>query len=216
MSKQGTGQAVRQAKQGRRRDRREEQRRREEERLRAAKRQRSVLGGIVAAIVLVTVGIFFIYRSVNSDGQASANGLYPGVDNVTCDQGEQTAYHIHAHLSIYINGAAVQVPQGIGIAPDGSCFYWLHTHDTSGIIHIEAPGQQHFTLGNFFDVWSQRFSQLPYPLQLDNTSAWQVYVDGKPYTGNFRQIPLQAHELVTLAYNSPHVTPDTIYNWGDL
>lgn len=31
-------------------------------------------------------------------------------------------------------------------------FYWLHTHDESGVIHIESPLRRAFTLGNVFDL----------------------------------------------------------------
>ena len=44
----------------------------------------------------------------------------------------------------------------------------------------------------------------------------QAYVDGKPYKGDFHKIPLKAHTLITLAYNSPNVKPDTTYNWNGL
>ena len=34
----------------------------------------------------------------------------------------------------------------------------VHTHDTTGVIHIEARAVQTFVLGQFFDVWGVRFS----------------------------------------------------------
>jgi hypothetical protein len=75
---------------------------------------------------------------------------------------EQAVFHIHAHLSFFLDGQAVAIPQGIGIAPDSSCFYWLHMHDASGVIHIEAPANRTFTFGNFLDIWgssSRSFEQ---------------------------------------------------------
>ena len=104
----------------------------------------------------------------------------------------------------------------LGIASDQSCLYWLHTHDTSGVIHVEAPNQQVFTLGTFFKEWSQVFPQQQYPVQLSSSDGWKVYVNGKPYTGDFHKIELSAHTLITMAYQSPNVVPDTVYNWGDL
>ncbi len=206
------------SKNQRRQERREEKQRLEQERQRAARRRRITLVGIIigAALVFTVLLYFFLGRSQSAQGQTVVNPLYPAVDTISCDQLEQTAFHIHAHLSIYVNGKQVSVPAGIGIASDNTCFYWLHTHTSDGVIHIEAPSGRSFTLGNFLDIWGNRFTQLGYPGQLDQSAGWQVYVDGKPVAGDFRSIPLQAHTLITLAYESPGVKPDTVFNWGNL
>jgi len=47
-------------------------------------------------------------------------------------------------------------------------------------------------------------------------SGWQVYVNGQLYKGSFRNIPMDDHTLVTMAYNSPSVKPETVYNWNGL
>ena len=171
--------------------------------------------GVGIIIIAAIVGVV-IYNQNRPQAETIVNPSYPPVDNIYCDSLEQTAYHIHAHLSIYINGKLSPIPQNMGIASDGSCYYWLHTHDTTGIIHIESPTQKDYTLGNFFDEWSANFSSLGYPSQLALTTGWQIWVDGKPYTGDFHNIPLTAHKLITMAYNSPGVKPDTTYAWNGL
>jgi hypothetical protein len=224
MSKQITR---RPTKQVRRQERREEQLRREAERLRAARNRKIVLGSIIAAIVIIVAASVFYYVYNQNQGQNQnqtetvVNPSYPPVDNIYCDQLEQSAYHVHAHLTIYIDGKVVPVAQGVGIATTQqgqsvSCYYWLHTHDSTGVVHIESPAGRSFTLGNFFDIWGGQFQQLGYPSQLDLSSGWQAYVNGKPYNGDFHKIPLGAHTLITLAYNSPNVKPDTTYNWNGL
>ena len=210
--------------------RQEEKRRRDEERKRAALRKRIMLVSVaaVAVVVLATVLIYFIAGNAHS-GKAqnnptpsipsSANLAYPVIGGVPCDTtGHDNDYHIHAHVSIYIDGKQVQIPSQVGIPTDGTCLYWLHTHDTSGVIHIEAPAGRNFTLGTFFDIWGQQFTSLQYPPELDQPGGggWQIWVNGKPYSGDFHNIPMQAHLLITLSYNTSGVTPDTIYNWGDL
>ncbi len=163
--------------------------------------------GLVACFGL---GLIFLLQ-LHSPG-----ALNPApVNQISCDRGEQLAFHIHAHLSIFLNGQAVTVPSAIGIA-SGGCLYWLHTHTPDGIIHMEAPHAQSFVLGDFLNIWKQQFSQFNYPAVLDRTTGWQTFVDGKAVTGNFREIPLKAHILITLAYHSPGVQPDRFYNWGDL
>jgi hypothetical protein len=214
-------------RQAQRRERREE-RRREEVRLRAAKKRLIVWIGVIVGIVVVVITAIVISRlggnvlatgpASNAKNQAIAsdNPAYPVVDNIACQTHEQLAYHIHAHLSIYVDGQSVSLPAGIGIASDKSCIYWLHTHDSNGIIHIESPNANTYSLGTFFKVWYDHFAQLGYPSQLNTTDGWQVYVDGKPYNGDFHNMRLEAHKLITLAYNSPNITPDTTYSWGEL
>jgi hypothetical protein len=219
-------------KQDRRRERREEQLRQAAAQRRATRLRGIVIGVVVVAAVLTFASfLYFTHGSTTSTTATQAaptapssastpadtnaqQSLNPAVDNVQCNASEQLTYHVHAHLSIYINGKAVPVSQYIGIT--NACFYWLHTHDASGVIHIEAPQQMTFTLGNFLHLWKQQFGQLQYPTQLDSTSGWQAYVDGKPYTGDFNAIALNPHALITLAYHSPGVKPDTIYSWNGL
>jgi len=75
---------------------------------------------------------------------------------VPCGPAERLERHAHAHLTIVIRGQLRPVPANIGITATQIC--WLHTHDTSGIIHIEAGDDRTFTLGDFFDVWRQSLS----------------------------------------------------------
>ena len=207
MSKQNTRQPTRQER------RREEQRKREAERQRAARTKRITTIGVVAVVALAVVGLI-IFAVIQS--QAPANAAYPPIDKVSCLSTEQSGTHIHAHVSIYMNGTSTPIPANVGIAPDSSCLYWLHTHDSTGVIHIEAPSGSSSTFGNFLDIWEQKFQQVGYPSQLSTSTGWQVYLDGKPFTGDFHAIPLQAHTLITLAYNSPGVKPDTSFPWNGL
>jgi hypothetical protein len=220
MSKQLSGQRppVRQAQ---RRERREEMRRRDQVQV-AAKRKRDVMIAVgIACVVLVgavvgTIALFGGLSPSTNDGVSTTGSsqLAPPIGNVQCNVNEQLAFHIHAHLSMYIDGQNVPLPAQIGIT--NTCFYWLHTHDTSGIIHMESPIQTTFTLGTFLQLWRQQFSQLQYQNQLSSTDGWKIYIDGKPYNGDFNKIELKSHELITLAYNSPNINPDTIFNWGQL
>jgi len=210
MSKQSTRQRTRQER------RWEELQRREAERRRAVRTRRMTIVGIIAAVVLAVAGIAYL---VITQSHTPANPAYPAIDSIACDELEQSAFHIHAHVSVYINGQSVSIPANVGIAGDPSapsCFYWLHTHSTDGVIHIEAPNGVSPTLKNFLDIWGTKFPQLGYPDQLDFTNGWQAYVNGQPFAGDFHTIPLKAHTLITLAYDSPGVKPDTTFNWNGL
>src|SRR4051794_39395730 len=90
-------------------------------------------------IILLTLGVFlFISASgVSSMYNSNAFGQYPIIDGIKCDKAEHFNFHYHAHLDIFVNGFSYLVPAGIGIKPP-DCIYWLHTHDISGIIHVES------------------------------------------------------------------------------
>jgi len=143
------------------------------------------------------------------------------VDGITCQRSENVAYHIHAHLTIFVNGSAYQVPYGIGIGPPlggvrtpagafvetGSCFMWLHTHVADGIIHIESPKFATYTLGQFFAVWGQKLSRSQVGPKKGSVTA---FYDGKVWTGNPAAIPLTATAQIQLDVGSPTVAPEHI------
>lgn len=204
--------------------RQEERQRRLDEQRRAVRNKRIMRGSlVVVAVVLIAAVAFIIYKAQAknpaSQNQATptqqiVNSAYPPVDGIYCDALEGTAFHIHAHLTIYIDGKPVSIPQGIGIASDQSCLYWLHTHTGDGVIHIEAPKNISPTLGDFLDIWGQStFSQLGFKNQLASSVGWTVYVDGKKVTSDLSKLLLQSHQVITIAYNSPSITPDTSFNW---
>jgi hypothetical protein len=35
----------------------------------------------------------------------------------------------------------------------------MHTHDESGVIHIESAVARNYTLGEFFDIWGKTFNE---------------------------------------------------------
>ena len=146
------------------------------------------------------------------------------IDGISCQTSEQTVFHIHTHLTIFVNGQPRQVPAAIGIPgavaeqtkagpfiDSGTCFYWLHTHAADGIIHIESPVERTYTLGEFFDEWGQ-------PLGPEQAGPAKgkvtVIVNGKVFKGNPRDVPLGSHENLQLDVGTPRIAPQTI-NWSN-
>lgn len=182
---------------------------------------------MISVLLMVLVGGGLTSSSQPSSAQAGMkrpfheaiySRAYLPVDNVYCDHLEGMVMHLHAHVSLYINGQNVAIPQYVGIARNAKsgrviCYYWLHVHDHSGIIHIEPPVRQTFTLGQFLNEWQQRFAGLGFPEQLLLTKGWRMWTNGLPYHGTLESIPLTEHTLITLAYNSPNVRPDVVYAW---
>ena len=115
---------------------------------------------------------------------------------------EYTVEHFHAHLDITINGKAVEVPPDIGIDTIGGQLSELHTHDDSGVLHIEAPtSDRTYTLGQAFGAWRIRLDANGIGgLSNNTTGSLRAYVDGKRITGDPAAIKLAAHEEIALVY----------------
>jgi hypothetical protein len=143
------------------------------------------------------------------------------IDGITCQAGEQVLFHIHAHLTIFVRGAARQVPLGVGIAPPyqveatprgafvggAACFMWLHTHAADGIIHTESPVQRTYTLGDFFDLWGQPLNRRQVGPAHGHVTA---LFNGWVFTGSPRKIPLLAHAQIQLEVGPPILAPERI------
>ena len=129
---------------------------------------------------------------------ALATGQPVGPHHVGCNVNEMFNEHIHAQLAITVRGQNEPVPAGIGIVTilGGTpvCLYWLHTHDESGTIHVEAPGGS-FTLADFFAVWGEPLSRTQVG---DARGRVRAYVNGVPYKGAPQSIPLREGESIKL------------------
>jgi len=191
----------------RRRERVATRQRREVEARRQRLRTRLIWGGVgLGALGLI---VFAIWS--NLSGSASAG---PVIDGIQCNTNEQSVYHIHSHLAIYDAGQPLTLPQGIGIDQKDNCLYWLHTHDTSGVIHIESPSEKQYHLGNFLDIWGRA---------VDNTffvthaiapgHSVRAYVGKDLASGNPQDILLTPHKLITLEYGPPWAAPDTSFTF---
>jgi hypothetical protein len=127
---------------------------------------------------------------------------------------EQLDYHIHAHLDIYARGRHIIVPALVGIDVVDQFLTVLHTHDPTGVIHIESATSKPYVLGKFFGVWGVRLNTSCIGRYCNGPkAALRAYVGGKPYTGNPAAIVLRAHEEIVLAYGTkaqlPHPVPAT-------
>ena len=158
---------------------------------------------IILKSAIVAIVIIIVLSVTSIKFPPSANAAVP-IDNIKCESMEGSMFHIHAKLAIFINGQNYTLPALIGITDN--CFYWMHTHDETGIIHIEAPFQKTFTLGEFFDIWKQKLSNnqvLNYTA--DSNHPLNVYINGTkvPNGTDFRNIDIHAHDVIAIVYGKP-------------
>ena len=115
---------------------------------------------------------------------------------------EGQVVHIHQHLDIWVNGKKVPVPQSIGIQ-DGSYITSLHTHDTSGLIHVESPENRRFNLGEFFGIWGVRLDKSCISSLCDSTNGVKMWVNGQRYVGNPADLELKSHQEIAIVFGKP-------------
>lgn len=131
------------------------------------------------------------------------------VDGVGCARNEN--YHIHTLLTIYRDRARLAMPDMIGRS---GCTYELHTHDASGVIHIETDVPKKFMLSQYFSLWRQPYTGTNIA-GLSGPFRFYLIEDGKltRYVGDPMAIELKAYrEIVILSgKNPPPVLPK--YRW---
>ena len=145
---------------------------------------------------------------------------------------ESLVHHVHAHLDIFVNGKHVVVPAAVGIdiqnpkvktfpLPDGTtayggitlcgkpCISPLHTHDDTGILHTESPSPVPNRLGEFFVEWGVALTRTCVGTYC-HLARPHVWIDGKPFTGDPRTIPLTDHEEIAIVIGTaPKTIPKT-------
>lgn len=173
-------------------------------------------------------------------------------------------YHIHAFLGIYYNGQEIAMPDGLGMAaPDADgtyngpggpiynwtdytynpqnrqepgCFYKIHSHDASGVIHVESDNpnnlqrtQSMFTLGDLFALWGVTFDPKagtfgPFSGKITIYYSGNRSLGGpngthvtksnlyKLYTGSINQIHLYSHQVTWILIGSGNPTGSSLPN----
>lgn len=162
-----------------------------------------------------------------AEGDTASGGQGQPIDNTTCDTSMSDNYHIHAFIGVYNNGTLMALPAGVGMQNPqppangfvdvASCFYHLHTHDQSGIVHIEDPNPGNipisasmYTLKTLLDIWgitadANHFGPFQGPVRVftsgaisrANSNGNTVAADTLTYFGSDpRSIPMYAHEVI--------------------
>lgn len=109
---------------------------------------------VVIVVVVILLGVFlWVNRQVPPDIQKQTSREVA----LGCTTDMATAFHIHPELHIYVDGKEVMVPDDTGIK--NGCMNAIHTHKDRPVLHVEAPVQKDFTLGDFFAVWGKDFSR---------------------------------------------------------
>jgi hypothetical protein len=132
---------------------------------------------------------------------------------------EKLFFHVHAHLDVFVDGKAVPVAAGIGISDelgnaqeagkskcDRPCISPLHTHDDSGVLHVENDSDRQINLGQLFTEWGVRFSPDCVGAYCAPDKGPKVYVGGQQFTGDASTIVLKNFTEIALVIGTPPPT----------
>jgi hypothetical protein len=115
---------------------------------------------------------------------------------------EYLTVHYHAHLDIFVNGSPEPVASSIGRV-DQDYFSPLHTHATSGMIHIEAARDERFSLGMLFTEWGVRLTDNCVGGYCRPATPISAFVNGKADGEPLPTIVLMKGEEIALVIGSP-------------
>jgi hypothetical protein len=142
--------------------------------------------------------------------QPQSTADYVTAAGLPCSE-EMLQVHYHAHLDINVDGTAVVVPQYLGFVVQGNQIAGLaplHTHDNTGIIHIENSVPATFYLGQLFIEWGVKFTPTCLgPYCAGHGKALAVFVDGSRYTGDPTKLVFKAHQEIAIEYGDTGKLP---------
>jgi hypothetical protein len=125
------------------------------------------------------------------------------------------------HVEVFAANKVVLLPAGIGAEPPlgyssgrisrARCYGALLTIDPTGLVLMRRGAR--LPLSSLFESWGQ-------PLSSSRVASFQapggghvaVFVDGRPWPGDPRRVPLSAHAEIVLEVG-PHVPPHSSYEF---
>lgn len=149
----------------------------------------------VVAIIVVIIAAAGYYLATRPSGNSS------GSDNILSTNlysHSGVALHIHPNLEIEILGQKQTIPANIGIS--GSVMRVIHTHDSTGKLHVESPVPHTFVLKDFFTIWGRNFnSSCIFEYCTNETHSLQFFVNGQP-NSLYGDLPLKDLDNIKIVY----------------
>lgn len=170
-----------------------------------------IVAAILAIIIVVAYGVTILQPDfITIPTHTPDPSTFTAVPTITSST--PIPFHWHVHLDVFINGTPVIVPGDLGHVQDDAILYALHTHDPSGIIHLEYSQRFPFTLIQIFQVWgypnfstNQLFAYSGQP----NT----IYINGTaiPFDPNYA---LTCHAEIAIVYGTAPSSIPSSFNFG--
>ncbi|HEX7031513.1 MAG TPA: hypothetical protein VF172_00790 [Nitrososphaera sp.] len=151
------------------------------------------IGFVAIGIVSLVLIYMFVYQPLAANETAEGDREF----NLEEIHRVPLARHDHVMMSVLVNGRPAVIPEGVGMlsnlwhdhsldrfGPSG--ISPIHTHDTSGTIHIESTTPREYTVGEFLSV-----------MGLDSAAVTRMTVNGNE-VDNFLDHEMQNGERIQL------------------
>jgi hypothetical protein len=157
---------------------------------------------LVIITAIISTASYVIYITDNT-----VDSRFASIDSIPCETQEYSTFHIHVHIDIFVKSQHIGIPAQIGI--QNTCLYWLHTHTSDGIIHIESPKERDFTVGQFMDIW--RSTSKGFPI----TSEPEIFINGNLVAKKLSNTVMNTHDEIVLVYGDVPQNMPTFYQFPD-
>ena len=150
---------------------------------------------ITGAIAAALIGLFYV-GNANYSPPAATQTVSNAEAREACMQHTGLGMHIHPEIEILVEGEKQTIPANIGITD--ACMKAIHTHDSTGKLHIEYTQTFDFLLEDFFAVWGKPFSKeqlLDY--QIDENDKVVMTVNGEP-SEDFEKLVLKDAQKIVI------------------
>jgi len=126
---------------------------------------------IFTIVCVVSLLGLLAYQELVADSDrsnSSASELFSTADEThplgaycLTDHDSSMQMHIHPYLTIVIDGTEYEIPANAGIDTEicPGVMHMVHTHDTTGKLHVENYTKEDVPLEVFFDVWGMHFDE---------------------------------------------------------
>ena len=120
-----------------------------------------IIISVVLGLVLVAL---FAWPKINNPNRALLAQLEEA--GIECIGSHNRAgQHFHPRLSIVVDGLDEGVPANVGVV--SNCMAEIHTHDATGIIHVETlDANKVVHLKDFFTVWNRSIEREGYNIKM--------------------------------------------------
>jgi hypothetical protein len=171
-------------------------------------------GGIQFSKDSVPAGATVGIKDTSPPWQPNPTDLTQRIEAMGLPGFNETISHTHAWLHVYVDGKQETVPANIGIDPASQTLAALHTHDSQGIVHMEADREFDFTLGQFMAVWGVAFSKDRLgSLTPKGDDQLQVYLNGKRVNDPVNVV-MHEHDNLVIGYGKQGSFPtEPKLNW---